>query len=171
MLHEAHERLTKAQERYKRTFDNRLCRQKEQVRAGDSIFLRIEKRDDSQTGHKLAPLAEGPLKVIEANNRVVTIERTDGTIERVSRDRVTLAPPAQTEDSTIETVRPMTDAELIPTEITVNEEMNLKTAPGQDSEKRTEQSTQVPIPETPDQVVSTTDKDNSKIQQKIRLRS
>ena len=74
ILHEAHERLTKAQERCKRTFDNRLCRQKEQVRAGDSVFLRIEKRDDSQTRQKLPPLAEGPLKVIEANSRVVTMK-------------------------------------------------------------------------------------------------
>ena len=130
ILHKARKRLTIAQEGYKRTFDNRLRRQKEQVTEGDSVFLRIEKRDDSQTHHKSAPLAEGPLKVIEANSRVVTIERTDGTIERVSRDRLILAPPAHTEDSTIETVRPMKDTELIPTEITVNEETNLKTAPG-----------------------------------------
>ena len=65
----------------------------------------------------------------------------------------------------------MTDAQLIPTEITVNEEMNLKTAPGQDSEKQTEQSTRVPMTEVPDQDILTTDKYGTVTTQKTEIES
>ena len=94
------------------------------------MFLRIEKRDDNQTRHKLAALAEGPFKVVNAVSRVITIERADGSIEKVSRDRVVLAPPVWEEAEIANAVRPMTDDELEIADEVAEETKNLRTAPG-----------------------------------------
>ena len=121
--------MKKNQDRYKRTFDKRLRKQNENIVTGDSVFVRREIRDDNLTRHKFAPLADGPFKVVKSDNRVVTIERPDGTVERMSRDRVTVAPPIQDPDTVTDTLRPMTYEELIPTEFPVSEDQNLKLVP------------------------------------------
>ena len=67
-MQEAGGQFKKAQDRYRRTFNKRLRNQTEEIRTGDLVFLRIEKRDDNQTRHKLAALAEGPFEVINVDS-------------------------------------------------------------------------------------------------------
>ena len=86
-LTEARSQLDKAQARYKRDYDKRLHRQRETIKKGDSVFLRVKRRDESQTRHKLAAVAEGPFPVESVKGNTVVIVRPDGTVERVSRDR------------------------------------------------------------------------------------
>ena len=108
-LREARERLRKAQERYKRNYDTRLRKQKELIKEGDHVYLRRERRDESEHSHKLATAAEGPFPVKSSTRQTVVIERPDGTVERISRDRVTLAPDQRTAEEIQETIRPSTD--------------------------------------------------------------
>ena len=56
-LVEARSQLDKAQERYKREYDKRLRRQRETIKKGDSVFMRVQRRDERQTRHKLAAVA------------------------------------------------------------------------------------------------------------------
>ena len=49
------EKLRKAQERYKKAFDKRLRRTTEDIMTGDNVYLRVERKDDTETRHKLAP--------------------------------------------------------------------------------------------------------------------
>ena len=128
-IRDAKAEMKKNQDRYKRKFDKRLRKQNENIVTGDSVFVRREIRDDNLTRHKFAPLADGPFKVVKSDNRVVTIERPDGTVERMSRDRVTIAPPVQEPDEIADKLRPMTDEELIPKEYPVSEDQNLRLVP------------------------------------------
>ena len=61
---------------------------------GDDVYLRVERKDDTETRHKLAPIAEGPfpVKKVDQENKTVFLERPDKTVENVSRSRVVLAP-------------------------------------------------------------------------------
>ncbi len=128
-LHEGRERLKKTQERYKRNYDARLRKQRETIKANDTVYLRKERRDESEHRHKLATLAEGPFKVKSATRQTVVIERTDGTLERVSRDRVTIAPDIRDGATIQETIRPMTDDEIVPKEFPTGESENLRDIP------------------------------------------
>ena len=83
--------------------------------------MRVERRDESLTRHKLAAVAEGPLKVITATRKTIVIERPDKKVERVSRDRVTLAPSQRTAEGIQEFIRPMTTNELEAGNYPVNE--------------------------------------------------
>ena len=91
-ISEARTKLDKAQVRYKRNYDRLLRRQREEIREGDSVFLRVERRNEADTRHKLAAVADGPFQVQGVSNNTVVIARPDNTVERVSRDQVTLAP-------------------------------------------------------------------------------
>ena len=51
---ETQEKLRKAQERYKKAFDKRLRNTTEDVMPGDNGYLRVERKDDTETRHKLA---------------------------------------------------------------------------------------------------------------------
>ena len=73
-LSETKERLRRAQERYKRNYDARLRRQSEFIGKDDHVYLRVERRDEQQTRHKLAPVAVGPYKVLETRGHTVMIE-------------------------------------------------------------------------------------------------
>lgn len=70
---ETQEKLRKAQERYKKSFDKRLRKEFEDFKAGDDVFLRIERNDDKDIQHNLAPIAEGPLKVKSVNREAKTV--------------------------------------------------------------------------------------------------
>ena len=72
-LTEARMQLDKAQARYKRDYDKRLRRQREIIKKGDSVFLRKERRDESQTRHKLAAVAVGPFPVESVKGNTVVI--------------------------------------------------------------------------------------------------
>ena len=78
--------------RMKRNYDERLRRHREVIKPGDFMFLRAERRDENETRHKLAALAEGPYRVESVQGNTVVIVYHDNKVQRVSKDRVTLAP-------------------------------------------------------------------------------
>ena len=100
---------SKSQARYKRNYDARLRKQKEKVYLGDQVYLRIEKRDETQTRHKLAAFVDGPYPVVGVRGNTVVIERPDRSVERVNRDRVAVAPQERTSKEVEAIIRPMTD--------------------------------------------------------------
>ena len=144
---EARKKLDQAQARYKRNYDKRLRRQSENILKGDNVYLRVERRDESQTRHNLASVAEGPFKVESVKGNTVVILRPDNSVERVSRDRVTIAPARLTAAEVQDRVRPMTDTELTPKSYPTPEDVNLKDVirPLSD-EKKQPQQTQQDIP-------------------------
>ena len=97
VIPETQQKLQKAQERYKKNFDKRIRKTTETIKPGDQIFLRIERKDEKETRHKLAPIAEGPFPVIrvDTSSKTVVIKRPDESVENVSRSRVALAPKAE----------------------------------------------------------------------------
>ena len=124
-LTETRDPLSKAQERYKRNYDRRLRRDLENIKAGDFVFLRVERKDDKETRHKLAPIADGPYLVKDVNQdaKTVVIVYDDQTVENVSRSRVVLAPRRLTPTEQVDETRPMTINEIIsdyPTSEVVN---------------------------------------------------
>ena len=53
---------------------------------GDEVYLRVERKDDTKTRHKLAPIAQlpFPVKKLDRENKTVLLERPDKTVENVS---------------------------------------------------------------------------------------
>ena len=74
----------------------------------------------------MAAVAEGPFRVTSTRGNTVVIKRPDDTVERVSRDRVVLAPNPFSAEELTERTRPLTDAELLQREYPVEEEVNLR---------------------------------------------
>ena len=100
------ERLTKAQARYKKNFDARLRKQRENITVDDYVYLRVERKDPTEHRHKLAAIAEGPYRVTKADDATVVIERPDRSVEKVSRSRVVLAPKPTTDEEMKEILKP-----------------------------------------------------------------
>lgn len=123
---EARTKLDQAQARYKKTYDRRLRNRQEKILPGNNVYLRVEKRDENQTRHKLAAVAEGPYPVQSIHDNTVVIQRPDNSVERVSKDRVTLAPKQMDAKETQSRVSPMTVEELQPHEYPVDTQVNLK---------------------------------------------
>lgn len=59
---------------------------------GDYVYLRVEKRDEAKTRHKLAAIAVGPYPVLRVLGNTVVIERLDRSVGCVKGDQVTLSP-------------------------------------------------------------------------------
>ena len=87
-LEGARSRLKKSQARYKRDFDRRVRESQRELRKGDYVYLDVPEKPKS----KLAPLAQGPYRVLKAKRHTIRIDR-DGVDEKVNVDRVTPAPP------------------------------------------------------------------------------
>ena len=87
----ANRSLRKEQARYKRNFDARLRKPKYDIPVGSYVFLRKEQGTATEPKHKLAQVATGPYAVKQADRNTVVIAIGDQE-ERVSRDRVELAP-------------------------------------------------------------------------------
>ena len=83
--------LAKTQARYKRNFDARLRLPVQEIRKGLFVFVRRDHTPRTESRHKLAPVADGPFEVLEANSDTVVV-KTGDDVERISRDRVELAP-------------------------------------------------------------------------------
>ena len=83
--------LRKEQARYKRNFDARLRKPKYDIPVGSYVFLRKEQGTATEPKHKLAQVATGPYAVKQSDRNTVVIAIGDQE-ERVSRDRVELAP-------------------------------------------------------------------------------
>ena len=102
------ERLTKAQARYKKSYDARLRIQRENINVGDHVYLRVERRNPDEHRQKLAPIAEGPYKVNKTDEHTIVIERPKRTVDKVSRSRVVLAPTPKTDEEMQEILKPST---------------------------------------------------------------
>ena len=83
--------LRKEQARYKRNLDARLRKPKYGIPVGSYVFLRKEQGTATEPKHKLAQVATGPYAVEQSDRNTVVIAIGDQE-ERVSRDRVELAP-------------------------------------------------------------------------------
>lgn len=79
-------------------FRRKLCKNSENIKSGYNVFLSVERKDETETRHKLAPIAKGPFPVtkIEEVTKTVVIECPNRSVERVSRSLVLLgAAPIQ----------------------------------------------------------------------------
>ena len=83
--------LRKEQARYKRNFDARLCKPKYDIPVESYVFLREEQGTATEPKHKLEQVATGPYAVKQSDRTTVVIAIGEQE-ERVSRDRVELAP-------------------------------------------------------------------------------
>ena len=101
MMATATQQLQERQRRYKAAFDARV-RAKPPIAAGDYVFIRKQattRRDEER--HKLAPKAEGPLKVVSCDvERRVVVFRRHSHDETISIDRVELAPSPELRNDT-----------------------------------------------------------------------
>lgn len=82
-----------AQKRYKRNYDKRLRCASEEINPDDNVFLRVERKYEKETRHKLALISERPFQVKDTDRAAKTalIERPDKSVEHISRSRVVLA--------------------------------------------------------------------------------
>ena len=89
--------LEATQRRYQKNFDSRLRLPKVEPSVGAYVFLRKDASSlKGEERHKLATPALGPYKVIAVDGKTLVLEIGD-THEKVSRDRVEIAPPPANE--------------------------------------------------------------------------
>ena len=91
LMRTANKNIRKEQARYKRNFDARLRKPKYDIPVGSYVFLRKEQGTATEPMYKLAQVATGPYAVKKSDRNTVVIAIGDQE-ERVSRDRVELAP-------------------------------------------------------------------------------
>lgn len=89
-LKKTKDRLEKVQVRYKKKYDA--------IHEDDYVHLRVERKNPKEHRHKLAPIAEGRYKVTNVDDKTVAIEKTDRSVENVSRSRVLIVTKPQTEN-------------------------------------------------------------------------
>lgn len=53
-------RIKSAQERYQHNFDKLLRKNIEEIKPEDQVYLRVERKNDQNSRHKLAPIVDGP---------------------------------------------------------------------------------------------------------------
>ena len=87
-LQKASASLARTQARYKRDFDKGI-RATRRITTEDHVFL--DTHDGAAKRPKLTHNISGPFRVLRVDANTVTIQRGD-VVERVSRDRITLAP-------------------------------------------------------------------------------
>lgn len=98
----------------KPNYDERLCRVGENICATYPFFLRIEKRESTDTRHMLAAVEDGPLSVISVMGNSIVIEHPDRKLERVNRYRFTLTAYSLNHDVAPRIIAPIKDQELFP---------------------------------------------------------
>lgn len=91
-LAEARGQINQVQGHYKRQYDGLLRRHRERIKKGDYFYLISKRLYETETGPKLASVAEGPLPVVNIRDNMVVVKRVDDYVERVSRDLVVLSP-------------------------------------------------------------------------------
>lgn len=119
-------RLNKAQKRYKRNFDAKLCKQREKIEKGDYVYFGVERPDGNRHRHKLAAVAAEPYLVLDVERKTVALEREDKAVDRVSRNRVTHAPTPRTKEKLQRVVRPMIVEDLRPSTYSTSEQFNIR---------------------------------------------
>eukprot|EP00171_Calliarthron_tuberculosum_P007317 IDg7317t1 len=82
--------LIKLQQRYKKNYDKHLRIRRKHFEVGGYALLSVEKNSvgKSKRRNKLAPIADGILRVTTVKERTIVIERPDRTSEEVSIDRI-----------------------------------------------------------------------------------
>ena len=82
----------KSQERYRANYDKHIRASNEDYRPGTYIFVRRDYANPrTEARHKLAPVANGPYRIVSADQDTVDIQDGDDQ-ERVTRDRIVPAP-------------------------------------------------------------------------------
>lgn len=81
-----------------------LRRATEQIRATDSVFLRLECINGRDTHYKLAPITECtfPVLRVDGTAKSVVIERPNDLVENASRHRIAIAPKPEHDTRTIQ---------------------------------------------------------------------
>lgn len=91
------EQFGRAQSRYKKNYDalcgSNLKSSTKVIHKDDYVYHRGKRKKPKEHVHKLAPIAEGPYKVLKVYNSKVVIEKTNWPVQQVSRSIVLLAPP------------------------------------------------------------------------------
>lgn len=97
--------MAKVQESYKREFYQRVAIPRNRVTIGSPVFVRKYYHRSDEPGHKLEPLSTGPHTVTEVNEKTCVILRNVNISERISLDRIVLAPEVGTLElrNTVET--------------------------------------------------------------------
>lgn len=94
------------QVRQKRNFDQHVRPVEQQLKAGVLVYVKKEGYTKAETRHKLASVVEGPFMVLGVGEDTVLVRR-DVDDERISRDRIVLAPGGrEDDDEPEERVRP-----------------------------------------------------------------
>lgn len=79
-------------------------------------MTRVERKPPKDHRHKLAPVAEGQFKAIKSDGNTVTIEKTDRSVEAVSRSRVLLKPKTASVEEVNQELQPVKFSEAKETE-------------------------------------------------------
>lgn len=75
------------------------------------MYLRVDQKDQKKHLRKHAAVTEGPYQVIDADSYTVDIDKSDCSVERVSRSPVVLVPLPKTVRGVQKTVKPLIDDE------------------------------------------------------------
>lgn len=78
------------------------------------MLFRVEGKEDKETQHKLASIAEGPFRLKDVHKAINTdvIEKDYLSIDIVSSPFVTLAPTLKSSSELLEDSRPQSDEKL-----------------------------------------------------------
>lgn len=92
LMSTARKEMHASQARYKRDFDKKVRLPRERITKGVRVFVRKDHNPANEPSHKLAPIATGPYQVTEADDKTCVIKKDGDLTERVTLDRVVLAP-------------------------------------------------------------------------------
>lgn len=90
----------KAQARNKKNYDERLRKKPEGFPEDDYVYFSVEPMSPKNHKQKFTQIIEGPSKMMNADTHAVIIEKSEQSIEMVSRSRVVLAPNSCPEKKT-----------------------------------------------------------------------
>ena len=92
-----------------------MRRDNEVVQPEDFVYQRVERCDEAETWHKIAPISKGPYLVtsVDKQSKTVVIEYDDRAVEKVSRSRLVLAPRRMTPEKIQEVMPPALISETI----------------------------------------------------------
>lgn len=101
--------------RYKRNFDEMVRTLRRQVSINYRLFVRKDHHSTYDPRHKLAPIATVTYFVTKVYDKICVILRYDDVTERITLDRVVLAPQSEDHNfrSSQATKRPQTVKDLI----------------------------------------------------------
>lgn len=101
------EQPDKAQEKQKKKYDARLRKQSDAIHEYDYAYLMVKRKIPKYHRRNFAPVAEGPFKVTNVNDNTIFIEKTDQTVENVSRSRLVLEIKLEMEKEVQKLLQPM----------------------------------------------------------------